>query len=304
MTLRLSLAAAALFVAVGAASGTARAQESTPAPSPAPVAAPEATEHPTFMDQQYDGRLHINAAPYIWAPTLKSNYQFSIPALPRAVGGVAQGSVQIPPVDYASKLNTAAMLAFSARMGQIMVLGDYIYVNASTTASVSGSIAGPLGRRSIPYSIDTNARLATSIWELAGGFSIAHGHNADLNVFAGWRQFPSSLTFDYNATVGKRGIIAPSGTVVSKETQTDAIFGIQGKAYFSDDHWYIPYYADYGVGATNQSWQAYGGAGYTFNHGQSIVVLYRTLNYSGFPSGDVIQKLSMGGPLIGYTFPL
>jgi len=59
-----------------------------------------------------------------------------------------------------------------------------------------------------------------------------------------------------------------------------------------------------GTGADNQTWQAYGGAGYTFNHGQSFIVLYRQLDYYGFPATAAVQKLSFGGPLIGYTFPI
>ncbi len=101
------------------------AQE-TPAPAtPAPAASP------TFMDREYDGRLHILAAPYLWAPTVGGTFQFTIPSLPRRSGGTRQTSAQVPPVTYLPKLNSAAMFAFDARKGGIDIFGDYIYVNAS-----------------------------------------------------------------------------------------------------------------------------------------------------------------------------
>ncbi|HKU81785.1 MAG TPA: hypothetical protein VJP76_06400 [Candidatus Tumulicola sp.] len=290
----------AFLFACGA--GAARAQdEPTPSPEPAATAQPDQL---TAMDRAYDGKLHVNAAPYIWAPTLNANLQYSIPRLPRVVGGVAQGSVSVPPVNYLPKLNSAAMVAFDGRLGAASFLADFIYVNATTTASTATTITGPLGRHSIPVALNTSAHLSTAIWEVEGGFAIAHGHDADLNFMAGWRQLPVNLTLGYDATIGKRGIIAPSGSVSANQVTTDVIFGLRGKAYFGGDHWYIPYYGDMGVGADNQTWQVYGGVGYTFNHGQQVMALYRQLDYYGFPANAAVQKLSLGGPLLGYTFPI
>jgi hypothetical protein len=155
-----------------------------------------------------------------------------------------------------------------------------------------------------PVTFTTNARLASSIWEIAAGFSLAHGHNADLNLFAGWRQFPLHLTLDYNAVIGKRGIISPSGTVDADPIVNDVIFGFRGKAFLGDNHWYVPYYVDAGAGAINQTWEAFTGAGYAFNHGQTILLAYRTLNYNAFPAGSPVQRVVMYGPLLGYTFQL
>jgi hypothetical protein len=94
------------------------------------------------------------------------------------------------------------------------------------------------------------------------------------------------------------------GTVVNKQVANDVIFGLRGKAFLGDGHWFVPYYIDAGAGAINQTWQAYTGAGYTFNHGQTFLLAYRSLNYYGFPAGSPVQKLTLGGPLLGYTFQL
>ena len=165
------------------------------------------------MDTQYDGHTHIMVAPYIWGPTVKGNFQYSIPTLARKRGvvGITQSSVQVGPSDYLpKKSNSALMLAFDARKGDVDLFGDIIYLNASTSAAFSASVSGPLGKVQVPISLNTNADLAVAIWEAAAGLTFAHGHNADLSGFVGVRDFPLTLTLDYNAVVGKRGIIQPS----------------------------------------------------------------------------------------------
>ncbi|HEY1655284.1 MAG TPA: hypothetical protein VGF86_09240 [Candidatus Tumulicola sp.] len=290
------------FVATLAA---ARAQESPePAATPVPMAT-AAPDHPTFMDRQYDGATHLTVAPYIWLPTLKQNLQFSAPAR-QSVAGAAppiQTTLQVGPSDYVSKLNSAAMFAFDLRKGNVDLFGDYIYTNISNTSTINTVFSGPGGRVRIPVSIAASGRVAASIWEIAAGFTVAHGHQADLSAFAGWRQFPLNVSVGYSATVGKRGLIVPSGTFSSNDLANDVIFGLRGKAFFGD-HVFIPYYADAGVGAINQTWEAYTGLGYAFNHGQTLLATYRSLNYNTFPANSTIQKLTLNGPMVGYTLQL
>lgn len=276
------------------------AQESPPPATPAPAASP------TFMDRQYDGALHVLAAPYVWAPTVGGTFQYTIPHLPRRPGGgTAQASVQVAPVDYLPKVNSAAMFAFDARKGGIDLFGDYIYLNATVSATASATFTGPSGRLHVPVSLSSDARLRESIWEAAAGFTVARGHDADLSIFTGMREYPLNFTFGYSATVGKRRPFNTSGSVLVAGIAQDVIFGLRGKAYFGDGHWYVPYYVDIGSGIgqlNNSTWQGYSGAGYTFNHGQSLIALYRDLRYTNFPPVSSVQKLSMYGPLLGYTF--
>jgi hypothetical protein len=120
----------------------------------------------------------------------------------------------------------------------------------------------------------------------------------------GTRAFPLNLNFSYTAVIGKRGIIAPSGSGSTSEGAYDIIWGLRGRAFFGGDHWYVPYYGDFGEGNNNQTWQAYGGGGYAFDHGQTFVALWRALNYNAFPATSHVQKMSLAGPLLGYTFNL
>ncbi|MBV9719331.1 MAG: hypothetical protein JOZ77_08425 [Candidatus Eremiobacteraeota bacterium] len=296
--LKYSFAAIIATLCLAANTAVSRAQEAPASPSPTE------TIQPTLLDQQYDGQTHVMVAPYVWAPSVNANFQFFIPRLPRAHGGKSiHSTVDVGPSNYLPKLNAAAMGAFDIRKGNVDLYGDAIYLNASTTATISSTITGPFGRIHIPVTFDSSARLATAIWELALGFTIARSHNADLSTFLGYRDFPIYLNVSYNATVGKRGIIATSGTATPSDRTGDPIFGVRGRA-FANQHWYIPYYFDFGGANNNQTWQAYGGAGYAFQHGQSFVVLYRQLDYYGFPSTAHTQRLDLGGPVLGYTFNL
>jgi hypothetical protein len=296
------LAAAAAIFAFCSAGAIAQAQEAqaTPVPVPAPASTP------TLLDRQYDGNTHVMFAPYIWAPTVKGNFEFFIPRLPKAGGGShqVQGVVDIGPSDYLSKINSGAAGSIDVRKGNFDLYADAIYLNATTNATIVGNITGPMGHVHFPVTVDSSARIATSIYEIALGFTVARSHYADLGTFLGFRNFPVNLTVGYNATLGKRGLIAPSGTVTSSDRTEDAVFGLKGKVFFGDGRWYVPYYGDFGGGNNNQTWQAYGGAGYAFPHGQSFVLLYRQLDYYGFPDTAHVQRLDLGGPVLGYTFNL
>ena len=148
-------AAVLVFAVCGA---VVRAQE--PPASPAPAQ----TLQPTLLDQQYDGQTHVMVAPYIWGPTVKADFQF-VPTLPRHGHGerLIQSTVDVGPSSYLPKLNAAAMAAFDVRKGNIDVYGDAIYLNASTTATISSTISGPLGKVHIPLTIDSSARLSSAV---------------------------------------------------------------------------------------------------------------------------------------------
>ncbi|MGB7049001.1 MAG: hypothetical protein WBD57_11810 [Candidatus Cybelea sp.] len=298
---RFRWACAAFALALAAATAQARAQEATPEPAPA--------ASPTLMDREYDGRTHITVAPYIWGASLNADYQFVVPTTgrsPRPPHFIV-GSVHVTPQQYLAKLNSAGMFALDVRKGNLSLFGDVVYINASASASANSTIVlGREGRITIPATFSTDAHTSAAIWEVGAGYTLARGHNADLNGFVGFRQFPVNVSLSYDATVGRRGLIAPSGTVTSNELTSDIVAGLSGRAFLGDGHWFFPYYADIGTGVTinNQTWEAMGGAGYEFNHGQTIVATYRTLNYNAFPPDKHVQHLSMGGPLLGYTFSI
>jgi hypothetical protein len=297
---RLASSAFLLTAAFAGATSVALAQD-TSAPTPAPAASP------TLMDRQYDGQTHVTLAPYIWLPTLHGTFQYTVPNLPRHAGSTELFNFQTTPSDYVSKLNSAVMGALDIRQGNFDVFGDYIYANATANAGQTAVISGPLDRRQIRLGLSTSARIASRIWEGAAGYTFARGHDADLSIFLGLRQTPINLTLGYNATISdKRGTATANGTVLASTITNDVITGLRGKAFFGNGHIFVPYYIDFGTstGVNNQTWEGMTGAGYAFDHGQTLVFTYRTLNYFSFPPNVQVQKFNMSGPLFGYTFNL
>jgi hypothetical protein len=295
---RLASSVFLLTATFAGATSVALAQDTT-APTPAPAASP------TLMDRQYDGQWHITLAPYIWLPTVHGTFQYTVPNLPRRAGGTELFNFQTTPSNYVSKLNSAAMGALDIRQGNFDVFGDYIYTNATANAGETAVIGGPLDRRQVRLNLNTSARITPRIWEAAAGYTVARGHDADLSIFLGLRQTPINLSLGYNASItDRRGSFAANGTVVASTQTNDVITGLRGKAFFGDGHIFVPYYIDIGTstGVNNQTWEGMTGAGYAFNHGQSLVFTYRTLNYFSFPPNVAVQKFNMSGPLFGYTF--
>ena len=146
-------------------------------------------------------------------------------------GNAFSTNIQVGPSQYVPKINTAGMLDVNYQQGRFNLDGDALYLNTSTTATIQGSVIGPRGKLQIPITINSSARLATSIWQVAAGYTLAQGHQADLIMFAGIREFPISVTADYNTIVGNRRFVGPSGTVDTSDNASDAIWGIQRQGF-------------------------------------------------------------------------
>ena len=87
LTKRFVSLAAGMVLTLGGATAIGRAQETPASPEPTATPAPAASFAPTHMDVEYDGRTHIMVAPYVWGPTVKGNFQYSIPTLARKARG-------------------------------------------------------------------------------------------------------------------------------------------------------------------------------------------------------------------------
>jgi hypothetical protein len=225
------------------------------------------------------------------------------------VGGVPSTgtlNAQVGPNSYLTHLNFAAMGAFDIQKGGVGAFTDFITLNLSSGATFVTAIGGPDGHLHIPINLNTTGSISSSIWEAAGTLSLAHSDAADVNLLVGWRQVSLNGTLNYNVSVG--GLIGPgfarSGHLFKSDEIGDVIFGLKGKVAVGDKGWFVPYYADYGVGApNNDSWQAYVGVGKATKNG-AILLAFRELNYDFGTQSSFVQKARFGGPLLGYTFKL
>ena len=248
----------------------------------------------------------FDVAPYIWLPTLHANLEYN---LPPALGGRLPTDLSSGPGDYISKLNFATMFSADARYDRFSVLTDFMYTSGSVGSSSIRSIDF-FGLPSIPVSrtleTSTSSRLTSTIWTLAGGYTVFQGNWGNFDVLAGFRYLGVHANTDYSLAlnlVGPRGNDATFGGVGSisgSRAIWNGIVGLRGRIRLPVKGMFIPYYFDIGGGGSNPTWQIASGIGYQTGW-VGVSLLYRYLSFEQSGS-SVVKHLNMGGPMIIVSF--
>lgn len=248
----------------------------------------------------------FNVAPYIWLPTVHANLEYN---LPPALGGRLPTDLSSGPGDYISKLNFGTMFAADARYDRFSVLSDFIYINGSVGSSNIRSIDF-FGLPSIPISpsieTSTSTRLTTTIWTLAGGYTIFRGNWGNFDVLAGFRYLGVHVNTNYSlalTVVGPRGNGATFGGVggiSGSRAIWNGIVGVRGLIRLPVKGLFVPYYVDIGGGGSDPTWQIASGIGYQTGWA-GVSLLYRYLSFEQ-GGGSVVKHLGVGGPMIMVNF--
>jgi hypothetical protein len=210
-------------------------------------------------------------------------------------------NITVDPNQLLHSLNFAIMGTFEAQRGQWGLFTDLMYLDASGSKSATRALS--VGGVAIPSNVTANASLdsKSAVWTLAGSYRIATTPEATFDVLAGTRylDLKQHLTWNFSADVGP--LVGPErqGSADSNFGNWDGIIGVKGRLMFGDQHqWFVPYYADVGTGASQLTWQAIGGIGYTFHWGE-VLAAWRYLDYHFSKDSST---LSMNGPAIGVAF--
>jgi opacity protein-like surface antigen len=244
-------------------------------------------------------------APYAWLPTISTNLQGNAP---RAGTLTASSSAGI--LDYLSDVNFAAMIGGVARYDRFSVMTDLVYLNASLTSDrthLSSFNPGP-GPIDIPRSqqFGTGTRSASTIWSLAGGYTLLQGDWGNVDAVGGMRMLSQDSTTNYqlnadillpDRTIGlQRG-----GTLKVNKTYFDGVGGVTGRINIPNSKFYLPYYFDAGSGEIPLTWQAYGGVGYAVSDAIDLSAGYRYLTFEN-GGGSGVRRLSLGGAILVANF--
>jgi hypothetical protein len=246
--------------------------------------------------------------PYIWLPTIDVTTKY-----PVFGGGTATTTLSSGPGDYIPKINFGAMLAGEARYDRFSLLTDILYLNVSTTtANIKSFDFGPTD---IPVdttlTTSTSTRLQSTVWTLAGGYTVAEGAWGNVDLIGGLRLLAISETTDFSLSAEIRrpdGSIALGhiGGLSASKSIWDGIGGVRGRLYLGDADWFgggkffIPYHFDVGAGGSKLTWQAFGGLGYQANR-IGVSVGYRFLSFQQ-ASNSIVPKMALGGPIIVANF--
>jgi hypothetical protein len=244
----------------------------------------------------------FNVAPYLWMPSLNTTMNLS---LPPALGGTVSSDTSVGFGELLSHLNFATMVAADAQYDRFSVLTDFIYMNLGGTASQFKSVNFS-DHPSIPIvgSAQTSQglNLNSTIWTLAGGYTLVKGDWGNLDVIAGLRYLAVNARIDYSlgfTIAGPRGNGATFGGIGSVSASVNlwnGIGGFRGRIRLGDTGLFIPYYFDAGAGGSNLTWQIASGLGYHTSFAD-VSLTYRYLSFEQ-SSGAVLQHRWVHGPMI------
>jgi hypothetical protein len=248
----------------------------------------------------YDGNWHFHLMPYLWLPNLNASLDKTVSGL-RGGNGQALGTVTLraetDPGSYLKHLKMAAMLIAEARKGSWSLFTDIMYVDFGAEDSRLRTVTGPFGNLTAEISRDAELGLSSTIWTLAGGYTLIHDPAWSLDMFAGARYL--DLSGDLSISLaGTQGRFSRSFEISANKEVWDGIVGVRGEFKLGGGPWFVPYYLDMGAGADNWTWQAFLGVGYRFDWGE-VTLAMRSLAY-GFDEDDL--DLRFTGPGLGVGF--
>jgi hypothetical protein len=216
------------------------------------------------------------------------------------------------PADYIPKLHFGAMLAGEVDYGRFSLFTDILYLSvgasgSKVTAFNSGTTAVPIDQ--LTTHIGTN--LQSTVWTMAGGYTLAEGSWGNVEVLAGIRLLAVNDATDFTLSAS---VTRPDGTVALGRTSHlttgrslwSGIGGARGRVYVGAADWFgggrffIPYYFDIGGGGARPTWQIFAGIGYQTQR-IGLSVGYRYLAFDG-GSDAVVQKMTLRGPILTANF--
>ena len=245
---------------------------------------------------RYDGEWHYSLTPYAWFPNINQTLRLTTPS-----GSGKTVNVEVKPDSYLSNLDFALMGTFEARKGDWALAMDLVYNDFSGQKGKIRNVSGPLGNVSLPIDVNVDVDLKALIWTGIGGYTVARGPSATLDMFGGVRYLGLETSTNLSFS-GPDDVIGRSGATSDKINVWDGIVGVRGAVGLGDSgHWFLPYYLDIGAGNySNWSWQGWTGVGYRFDWGD-VTLVYRNLSYST-SGNEVLQDMRMAGPALGATF--
>jgi hypothetical protein len=308
-------AAAAVWVVCAAyAAGPAQAQVtqappqsgSPPAAGSTPPGPPSAPVVPLFIGSSaLIPGWSFNLAPYGWVAGVNAKINTPTPG-----GGVATTDVSVPFSDLLHDLRFGVLLAGEARYDRFSVITDVMYLNLGmnlSAAHLSSVSLGPSGRIDIPVQLEASAGtgLGTTVWTLAGGYTLAAGGWGNVDAIAGTRLLAVDVTtnYDLNAAIllpNRTIALAKSGSLGVNVDDWDAIVGTTGRINIANSGFYVPYYLDVGTGELPLTWQAFTGLGYHTSWADYSIG-YRYLAFEGGGSAAV-KNLAMSGVMAVASF--
>ena len=245
----------------------------------------------------------FSITPYAWLPAVSTTYSYTGP---RGVFSVTN-TINAGIGDYISELNFGLMLGGEARYDRFTIMTDLVYANASITTKNSHLSSVNLGLAPIDIprdvQVSTGTRLATTIWSVAGAYTLLEGDWGNLDAVVGIRTLFMGATSNYTLAAAifapdQTVALARSGSLNLGVTKVEGIGGVTGRINVPNSSFYLPFYFDAGGGAVPLTWQVYAGVGYKALSWLDISAGYRYLAFAGGNKTKGVEKINLGGVLL------
>lgn len=220
------------------------------------------------LDTTHTWRFAIT--PYMWLPELNGQV---------GVGPVAS-SVSLSTGDVLDNLKFGAMATAEARYGPWLVAADGVY--ALLGASRVFGFRGDTGSLSLNQS--------ETMIQPMGGYTFGEGSWA-VDVLGSMRIWKLSTTLDIDSNT------RPPDSHSAARTWVDATPGFRFRWKPLDDVRFV-FYADGGLGGSQNTWQIYSSLGYDIWKGLSLGLAYRTLAVD-YDRNNFLYDTTMQGMVIG-----
>ncbi|GAB3371738.1 hypothetical protein GCM10027431_21090 [Lysobacter rhizosphaerae] len=241
-----------------------------------------------------DGQWHYGASIYAFVPRITGDLHAATPA---------GNDFAIAADDLIKNTKFAAMGRFEAQKGRWGLFADVLYMNVGDSISNSPTIGQ--GSLPLPPGVTADASLDVE----ATAFTIAANYRAiatatdTFDVFGGARLLDAKteLKWQFNTPMGPLPPPLGQGRGEASKDGWDGIVGIKGRHRFgARRQWFVPYYVDAGTGASDFTWQAATGIGYSAGWGDMFLI-WRHLDYD-FGRDRMIDNLQFSGPALGVAF--
>jgi len=231
------------------------------------------------------------AAIYGWFPGISGSTSFPT--------GASGPGIDVSADKLIDSLKFAFLGQIEARIGRWGLWSDLVYSDMGGSQQSSREFT--VGQQQVGVDANLSFDAKSWVWTLAGLYNLEARPESTVDLLFGARLLDQDQTLNWTMSSTIAQLPGRSGSSAVSATNWDAILGIKGRYSFGDGgKWFVPYYLDVGAGQSKLTWQVNAGFGYRFDWG-AVFATWRYLDYQ-FKSGQLIDSMSMNGPVIGVAF--
>lgn len=231
--------------------------------------------------------LRGSFTPYLWLPSMSMNSYYNTKDL---------GTVNVSQGTILNNLSTGFMGEAELHYDRFGLYANVVY--SDLTNNSSKALTLPNG---YPANLNTHTNASLGIYTFGGTYTAYNSKSTYLDVLAGARIF--NMNTSLSATASVEGIQVASANPSINKTGGAGILGLKGMQRLGESNWFIPFYADVGVGnsTTPFTTQEILGVGYGKDWWAVNLVWNNYYSKIGFGEGQN-GYINMTGPALGLSF--